>query len=95
MVCFYTSCAGLTSTCADTNINVGDTIRYSCTKDTTLLSFVLSIAIFPVFFCSMHVFCMMVHKKFSNLYSWTHVQQESGKNCFCFTYGDGETLITD
>jgi len=36
MVCFYTSCAGLTSKCADTNINVGDTIRYSRTVQKTL-----------------------------------------------------------
>jgi len=95
MVCFYTSCAGLASTCADTNINVGDTIRYSCTKDTELLSFVLCTAIIPVLFCFMHVFCMMVYKKGSNPYSWTHIQEETGKNWFCFRNGDRKLLIKD
>jgi hypothetical protein len=85
---FYTSRAGLTATCADTNINAGDTIRYSRTKDTTLMSFVLFIANVSVFFCFMHVYNVLVHKKCSTPYSWTHVQEEGGKNSFYLTYDD-------
>ena len=87
LVFFYTSCVGLTATCADVNINVGDTTRHSRTKDTTLLTFVLFIAIVSGFSCFMHVYGVLVHKKYPNPYSWTHVQEERGKNCLCFTYG--------
>jgi hypothetical protein len=67
MVCFFfVSRTGLTPTCADTNINVGDTIRCSRTKDSALLSFVFFIAIvsgFLFLFCTC-MWCVGAQKVF-------------------------------
>jgi len=58
-----------------------------------LMSFVLFIAIVSVFFRFMHVYNVLGHKKCSNPYSWTHVQEEGGKSSFYLTYDDGKLFI--
>ena len=92
MVCFlkFISCAGLNLTCADTNINAGDTARYSCTKDAALLSFVFFFycdCFGRLLFCAC-VRCVGTQKSVRTQTAGLTYERKEEIPAFYFTYGD-------